>query len=203
MLYGQLPKYLINRLQRVKNTTAGYVYGRYAKMLDVINLNWLLIEENIEMDTVKLAHKSLKTNWPNYLKSALIERKKNLWSSDLVPIIKQGDEYAIQQWATVYNKLPKDFKEINDFKAFSRKLKGSYKDKALARVLNLYWVLSLIFFFMSNYAIAVYCCNLLFSLFNLDSVLYLSLRPLILLNFFSNGQWIYILYLLISHNYPL
>ena len=63
VLYGQLPKYLINRLQRVKNTTAGYVYGQYAKTLDVINLNWLPIEENIEMDTVKLAHKSLKTNY--------------------------------------------------------------------------------------------------------------------------------------------
>ena len=63
VLYGQLPKYLINRLQRVKNTTAGYVYGQYAKTLDVINLNWLPIEENIEMDTVKLAHKSLKMNY--------------------------------------------------------------------------------------------------------------------------------------------
>ena len=59
VVYGQLPKYLINRLQRVQNTTAGYVYGRYAKMLDVINLKWLPIEENIEMNTVKLAHKSL------------------------------------------------------------------------------------------------------------------------------------------------
>ena len=29
------------------------------KMLDVINLNWLPIEENIEINTVKLAHKSL------------------------------------------------------------------------------------------------------------------------------------------------
>ena len=28
-------------------------------MPDVINLNWLPIEENIEMNTVKLAHKSL------------------------------------------------------------------------------------------------------------------------------------------------
>ena len=34
VVYGQLPKYLINRLQRVQNTTAGYVYGRYAKTLD-------------------------------------------------------------------------------------------------------------------------------------------------------------------------
>ena len=59
VVYGQLPKYLINRLQRVQNATVGYVYGRYAKTLDVINLNWLPIEENIAMNTIKLAHKSL------------------------------------------------------------------------------------------------------------------------------------------------
>ena len=138
MVYGQSPKYLISRLQRVQNTTACYVYGRYAKTLDVINLNWLPVEENIEMNTVKLAHKSLNDKlWPDYLKLALIERKKNLRSSNLGPIIKQGDDYTLQQEATVYNNVSKDFKEINDFKAFSRKTKGFYKDKALARVLSL------------------------------------------------------------------
>ena len=116
-------------------------------------------------------------------------------------MIKQGDDYTFQQQATVYNNVPKDFNEINDFKAFSRKIKGYYKDKSLARLLSLSWVLSLIFVFVSNYAIAVYCCNLLFPRFNFDSVLYLSLRPIILLNFFSNGQLMYILYLLVSHVY--
>ena len=87
------------------------------------------------MNTVKLAHKPLNNELrPNYLKLALIERKRNLRSSDLGPIIKQADDYTFQQQATVYNNVPKDFKEINDFKAFSRKIKGFYKDKALARV---------------------------------------------------------------------
>ena len=125
MLSGQLPRYLINRLQRVQNITTGYVYGRYAKTLGVINLSWLPSEENIEMNTVKLAHKSLNEElWPNYLKLALIERKRNLRSSDLGSIIKQGDDYSLQQQATAYNNVPKDFKEINDFKTFSRKIKG-------------------------------------------------------------------------------
>ena len=43
------------------------------KMLDVINLNWLPIEENIEMNTVKLAHKSFNNKLrPNDLKLAQI-----------------------------------------------------------------------------------------------------------------------------------
>ena len=33
VVYGQFPKYLISRLQRVQNTTAGYVYGWYVKRL--------------------------------------------------------------------------------------------------------------------------------------------------------------------------
>ena len=77
------------------------------------------------MNTVKLAQKLLNNElWPIYLKLALIERKRNLRSSDLGPVIKQGDDYTFQQQATVDNNVPKDFKEINDFKAFSRKIKG-------------------------------------------------------------------------------
>ena len=119
--------------------------------------------------------------------------KRNLRSSGLGPIIKQGDDYTFQQQATVYNNLPNDFKEINDCKAFSRKIKEFYKGKALVRVFSLSWVLSLIFAFVSNYEMAVYCCNLLFSCFNFYSVLYFSFRPLISLNFFSNSQFMYIL----------
>ena len=90
------------------------------------------------MNTVKLAHKSLNNElWPNYLKLALIERKRNLRSSDLGPIIKQGDDHIFQKQPTIYNNVPKDFKGFDDFKAFSRKIKGFYKDKALARVLSL------------------------------------------------------------------
>ena len=111
----------------------------------------------MEINTVKLAHKSLNNElWPNYLKLALIERKRNLRSSDLGPIIKQGDDHIFQKQPTIYNNVPKDFKGFDDFKAFSRKIKGFYKDKALARVL------SLILIFMSNYIIDVYCYNLLF-----------------------------------------
>ena len=33
VVYGQLPKHLINRLQRVQKTTAGYFYGWYVKQL--------------------------------------------------------------------------------------------------------------------------------------------------------------------------
>ena len=120
----------------------------------------------------------------------MLDRKRNLGSSDLGLKIKQLDDYTFQQQATVYNYVPKDFKKINDFKTFSRKTKRFYKDKALARVLPCPTTQLL--------CIAVTCC---FSRFSFDFVLYLSLRPLVLLNFFSNVQLIYILYFLVSHVY--
>ena len=90
------------------------------------------------MNTVKLAHKSLNNKlWPNYLTLALIECKRNPQSSDLGPIIKQ-DDYTFQQQARVFDNLPRDFKEINEFKAFSRKIKGFCINKGLARVLSLF-----------------------------------------------------------------
>ena len=46
------------------------------------------------MNTDKLAQKSLKDElWPNYQKLAQTEHKRTLGSSDLGPIIKQGDDY--------------------------------------------------------------------------------------------------------------
>ena len=61
-------------------------------------------------------------------------------TSDLGPIIKQEDDYTFQQQTTVYNNVSEDFKENDDFKAFSRKIKGFYKGKALARVLSFVFV---------------------------------------------------------------
>ena len=42
-------------------------------------------------------------------------------SSDLGPIIKQGDYYTFQQQTIVYNNLPKDFSKIKILKLFQRK----------------------------------------------------------------------------------
>ena len=43
-----MPYYLAKRLQRVENYAAGYVLGRYANAVDVVNLNWSTILERIE-----------------------------------------------------------------------------------------------------------------------------------------------------------
>ena len=81
-VYSQIPKYLVNRLQRVQNITAGYVLGRYAKLKDVVELNWLPIEENTDYNIAKLVFHALKDkNWPSYLKVHVMQHNKILRSS--------------------------------------------------------------------------------------------------------------------------
>ena len=92
------------------------MYGRYARIIDVINLKWLPIKENLDMNIVKLAHKSLYDGlWPDYLKVELINHERVLRSSDLGPRIKQGDNFTFQQQCTIFNTLPKNLKTVSDF----------------------------------------------------------------------------------------
>ena len=64
----QLPKYLQNRLQCVQKSAPSYVISPYAKLSDVINLDWLPIHESTEYNIMKYVYHSLHDrNWPSYL----------------------------------------------------------------------------------------------------------------------------------------
>ena len=81
VVYGQLPAYLQNRLQRVQNCAAGYVLGRYASLSDNISLSWLPVVENIEFNTVRYVHQALNNDlWPDYLKVETVRANRNLRS---------------------------------------------------------------------------------------------------------------------------
>ena len=64
VVHSQIPKYLQNRLQPLQNCVAGYVLGKYANTLDIINLNWLPVVENTEFSVSKLRYQGLHVkNW--------------------------------------------------------------------------------------------------------------------------------------------
>ena len=68
IVYQNVPKFLIKRLQNVQMISAGYVLNRYAKECDVIKLGWLPIIERFKFNTTKLAFKALNyPEWPYYL----------------------------------------------------------------------------------------------------------------------------------------
>ena len=67
-LYGSLPAYLLKRLQKVQNSAASFVNGRYFKAGDVVSIGWLLITERIDYSIAKLAFQVLNDErWPGYL----------------------------------------------------------------------------------------------------------------------------------------
>ena len=78
-VYNPLPEYQIKRLQKIQNSAAAFVIGRFANTSDVIKLNWLPVKERVTHSLLKLCFKALHNNsFPEYLKLQFAEKKRNL-----------------------------------------------------------------------------------------------------------------------------
>ena len=90
-VFDSLPAYQIKRLQKIMNCAAGFTLGRYATVIDVIKLNWLLVKEKIQFSTTKLVHKAIyKEGFPVYLKLELTSNIRTLRSNTETRIILFG-----------------------------------------------------------------------------------------------------------------
>ena len=136
IVYSQVPVYLINRLQRIQNTTAGYVLNKYANINDVISLNWLPINENIQFSTVKMTYLALHDpNWPKYLSVELEQKKRNL-RKDNEMLVTRGETNTFRQQCRIFNELPKSIRCANCYNTFRSESKKYFIDKALAKNLS-------------------------------------------------------------------
>ena len=136
-VFGQMPKYLFCRLQKVQNITAGYVLSRYANIEDVINLKWLPVKELCQWNTVKLVHRSkCDPKYPTYLQVEFHEPRRSLRSSDKEPIVAAGEAKTFQEQAREYDKLPEKIRKIEQLQKFSKESKMFYLDSALADILK-------------------------------------------------------------------
>ena len=108
VVYGQMPNYLVKRLQWDQNCAAGYVHGRYTNAVDVLNLNWLPILEGIEYNISKLTYQGLNNkNWPYYLPMEIVTQKTTLRSNKSEPCVDHGEKLTFQDQAkNAFNKLP-------------------------------------------------------------------------------------------------
>ena len=100
--------YLINRVQRIQNTNAGYIFGHSSTMHNVINLHWLPIKRRrIQYD--ELVHQFLHSELrPKYL---LVEIAEKMCSSEQELKIKHGEKNTFQQTAAMNNELPDNIKK--------------------------------------------------------------------------------------------
>ena len=136
-LYGSLPAYLLKLLQKVQNSAAGFVNGRYSKAGDVVSIGWLLIKERINYSIAKLAFQALNDErWPGYLTLEVKEVTRVLRSnSDGTLRLKHSYIEDIFQYnaAKVFNDIPDDFKCM-DFKNFKISLKKLLLDRSKERL---------------------------------------------------------------------
>ena len=122
VVYQNVPKFLIKRLQKVPTISAGYVLNRYTKECDVIKLGWLPIIEGFEFNKTKLAFKALHCpEWPDYLPL--------LRSSDVTNYLTLTIKTHLDLMLTYFNVSLDLRKEIDSYlvlKAFSliRHLQG-------------------------------------------------------------------------------
>ena len=115
------PSYLIKRLQKLQNSTAGYVFGRYSSIEDVSRLKWLSINNRLDFTLAKMAFKSFhNATWPEYLKIERYEPARTLRSSGRENLLKRSyeDKTFSEQAALVFNSLPAAIRAEQNFSKF-------------------------------------------------------------------------------------
>ena len=140
-LYGNnLQEYLKHRIQKVINSAAGYVYNRYSKQIDVVNLKWLPFDERIAFYTVKLAFKAINDpNWPKYLPVVCKRPLKKLRNqpNEVFSIAPGKNEKSlVNNMSKHYNDLPLNIRKLTDINRFNTESKTYFIDRALSKSLT-------------------------------------------------------------------
>ena len=79
VLFKGLPKYHIQRVNKLIQACAGFVKYKYGELKDIADLNWLLIEERIGFALMKLVFNGLNNkNMPENLQLKLSKEKRSI-----------------------------------------------------------------------------------------------------------------------------
>ena len=128
IVYHHIPDYLIRRLQRGQFSSAYFVLNRYATMSDVLDLGWLLLSYNMELNLCKTVFKALNSeDWSPYLLLEVRAPKQNLRSSDeLNHIVPKHSGPFQDSAARSFNNLLKTIKTCAERTNLVRKCEGRY-----------------------------------------------------------------------------
>ena len=125
-LYGALLDYLVKRLQKVQNTAASFVLGKFTKVNGVITLGQFPIKERIDYSIGKRAYQALNDDkWPRYLSLKVKQGARVLRSNSgglKLEHSKIQDSFQYNA-ANVFNNLPEHIK-LMDFKNFKINFKN-------------------------------------------------------------------------------
>ncbi len=137
-VFHPLPSCQLKRLQRVQNVCAGFVHGRYAKEVDCLSLGWLPLKERRDLHLLNITFKALYfEQWPAYLKLRKYVPGRTLRSSNdvklEVPLVNGTFQDSA---AAVFNNLPADIRNCNDFNIFKRNVRTHLTALANTRLLE-------------------------------------------------------------------
>ena len=118
-----IPLGLVKRMEKVQKAAASFDFGRDVSMDDVIKLNWLPVKQQLEWQTLKIAHKALNDpNWPKVLdvkrfKHERTLRSRSIKAETLLEISLISNTFQ-DQVASRFNKLPITIRSCEDHKQF-------------------------------------------------------------------------------------
>ena len=139
VVYSELPKCQIQRLQKTQKRVISYALGRYVKEDDLIKtLNWLPITELMDFSIANCCFSVLPNpNWPKYLPIKLQVSKRTTRKDNEMMVERSEKNTFSDQVFTTFNDLPKAIRIIDNKKVFYRESKKYYRDRGLARTLSL------------------------------------------------------------------
>ena len=115
----------LKKLQRVQNAAASFVTNKYCRMGDVLSLGWLPVQERIELELMRYAHRSIwDPIWPQYLRLELHTNNRQIRSS-CAPSLKIPLKTGTFQdsCAKFFNELPITLGNNNDHRSFLNSMK--------------------------------------------------------------------------------
>ena len=141
-LFIDLPQYQIKRLLKLQKAYAGFVLNTYATCEDITKLKWLQVLDRINFTIAKPIFKGLlKENVPENLE---IQVRTSNWSlrtpNKVIPEytnLQKQKLFYINYANTLYNKLPNETKNCEQYLTAVNWLKKYYTDKTIARALSM------------------------------------------------------------------
>jgi hypothetical protein len=129
-----LPNTLLNKLQRVQNTSARIVTksSKHQSITSILKkLHWLPVKQRIQFKINILTWKSLHGQAPGYIEELLIPyvptRDLRSSSQNILVIPKCNNQYGKRAFASaapaLWNSLPTTLRETDSYETFKNKLK--------------------------------------------------------------------------------
>ena len=141
-LFKGLPKYEIQRVNKLIQACAGFAKYKYGELKVIADLNWLLIEKRIDFALMKLVFNGLNDkDMPKNLQPKLSTEKRSLRKNSVM-LVHQNENITpvyLDEANKVFNDLPNEIREniyAMSFPMFKNKLKSYLFDKTIAKILS-------------------------------------------------------------------